>query len=91
MREKIWLKRLKCLSGRGFGCTPEQITRATYEYAIKMNIDHPWDEQEKIAGKDWFTSFLKRNKDISLRKPQCLSKARAAGMSKEAVEDFFLY
>ena len=89
IQEKELAERLKCLAGRGFGCTPEQIRRAAFQYANKMNIDHPWNAQEMMAGKDWFTNFLKRNKDISLRKPQSLSKARAEGMSKKAVEDFF--
>jgi hypothetical protein len=42
------------------------------------------------AGKDWFAGFMKSNDDIALRKPESLSKARAQGMNKKAVEDYFV-
>jgi hypothetical protein len=42
------------------------------------------------AGKDWLAGFMKRNDDIALRKPEGLPKARAQGMNKKAVEDYFV-
>jgi hypothetical protein len=42
------------------------------------------------ADKDWFAGFMKRNYDIALRKPEGLSKARAQGMNKKTVEDYFV-
>jgi hypothetical protein len=44
----------------------------------------------KIAGKDWFTAFLKRNRDTSLRIPEALSKVRVEVMNRKAIENFFL-
>jgi hypothetical protein len=59
-------------------------------FANNRGISHPWDEVEMSAGKDWFAGFMKRNDDIALRKPEGLSKARARGMNKKAVEGYFV-
>jgi hypothetical protein len=58
-------------------------------FANNRGISHPWSKEEMSAGKDWFAGFMKRNYDIALRKPQD-SKARAQGMNKKAVEDYFV-
>ncbi|KAJ4438724.1 hypothetical protein ANN_14671, partial [Periplaneta americana] len=81
-------RRLKDLAARGFGCTPEQIRRAAFTYAMTNNIKHSWDMENMIAGRDWFTGFMRKS-DIRLRKPEGLSKSRAEGMNKQAVTDFF--
>jgi hypothetical protein len=52
-------------------------------FANNISISHPWDEEEISAGKDWFAGSMKRNDDIALRKPECLSKVRAQGMNKK--------
>jgi hypothetical protein len=82
--------RLKDLARRGFGCTPNQIRRAAFVFANNRGISRPWDKDEMSAGKDWFAGFIKINDDIALRKPEVSSKARAQGMNKKAVEDYFV-
>lgn len=86
--EKDIAERLKDLANRGFGCTPLQVRKAAFVYAERRNISNPWGTS-KQAGADWFAGFMKRNPDISLRKPEGLSKARASGLTKEAVEGFY--
>jgi hypothetical protein len=82
--------RLKDMARRGFGCTPNQIRRAAFMFANNRGISHPWDEEEISAVKDWFAGFMERNDDIALRKPEGLSKVRAQGMNKKAVEGYFV-
>ncbi|EFX64225.1 hypothetical protein DAPPUDRAFT_118397 [Daphnia pulex] len=43
----------------------------------------------KEAGKDWFTSFLKRNQRLSIRKPEATSQARAAALNKVVMTNFY--
>ena len=47
-----------------------------------------WTENE-AASKDWLLAFLKRNPDISIRKPEPTSQARASGFNKPVVQTFF--
>lgn len=87
--EKDLAERLTSLSRRGFGLTPSQVRSAAFVYAEKNGIPHPWSQETQQAGKDWFSGFMKRNSDLSLRKPEGLSLARAAGMNKKAVQEFY--
>ena len=89
-QERDLVDRLKSLSNRGLGHTSLSIRRAVYQYAKMHDIIVPWSEETKMAGKDWFLSFMKRHKkSISLRKPEALSKARARGVNKESVQKFY--
>jgi len=53
-----------------YGLTPSDVKVLAYEYAKSNNVAYPknWDVH-KVASKDWFTSFLKRNSTLSLRLP----------------------
>ncbi|CAG4994976.1 unnamed protein product [Parnassius apollo] len=42
-----------------------------------------------MAGQDWFHRFMQRNKKLTIRKPEGLSRARCDGMKKEKVAEFF--
>ena len=72
-----------------FGMTSLEIRRLAYDFVEKNNIEHPFNSTTKMAGKDWFRGFLKRNPDISLRKPEATSMARATGFNKTAVKRFY--
>ena len=77
------------MEARAFGVTKKELCGAAYSYAITSGIELPesWSTKN-AAGKDWYLSFCKRN-NLSLRKPEGLSKARAAGFNKEAVNFYF--
>ncbi|XP_072171817.1 uncharacterized protein [Diadema setosum] len=72
-----------------FGLYPEQIRHMAYEYAERNKIKHPFNPVTKLAGKDWFAGFLRRNAQLALRTPEATSFARAIGFNKTAVGRFF--
>ena len=42
-----------------------------------------------MPGRKWLSRFLKRHKEISIRKPEATSFLRAAGFNRPAVKKFF--
>ena len=75
-----------------FGLTLNDVRKMAYELAIRNNIpaeQHRFNEDKKIAGKDWLLGFRKRHPSLSLRCPEPTSMARAQGFTKEKVSEFF--
>ncbi|KAL0829616.1 hypothetical protein ABMA28_003122 [Loxostege sticticalis] len=58
--------------------------------AIVNNIKIPdsW-RLEKMAGYEWLLSFRSRHQDLTLKKPEACSLARATAFNEEAVKKFF--
>ncbi|RXN36343.1 hepatitis A virus cellular receptor 1 -like protein [Labeo rohita] len=73
-----------------YGLTPREIRKFAYQLLVEYNIPQPqtWDEK-KMAGPDWFTSFMKRNPRLSVRSPQATSLSRATSFNRANVELFF--
>ncbi|KAJ8956013.1 hypothetical protein NQ318_006289 [Aromia moschata] len=65
---------------RLFGFTMKELRRLAYQLAVRNGCDHPFNEQTEIAGEDWVQSFMKRHPELSLRKPEATSGARAIGL-----------
>lgn len=42
-----------------------------------------------MAGYNWLKSFVNRHKDLSVRKAEGVSTARAKGLSREVVANYF--
>lgn len=72
-----------------FGLSTYEVRSLAYQYATRNNIENNFNRQTKLAGLDWMYGFLKRHKQISLRKPENTSAARAAGFNRVSVETFF--
>lgn len=66
----------KMLSQRGFPLAKKDLIRG-------------FSEAKGSAGYYWFQNFLKRNKELNVKKPEALSAARAAGMNPEVVGKWF--
>ncbi|XP_045450942.1 uncharacterized protein LOC123659815 [Melitaea cinxia] len=81
--------RLLHLASRGFGITPKAVRKYAFEFAEKQNIQHKFNRSAGMAGQDWFHRFMRRNKKLTIRKPEGLSRARIDGMKKEKVAEFF--
>jgi hypothetical protein len=78
------------LGRRYYGLTALQLRQFAYEYAVKNNLTHCFDDEAKTAGEDWLAGFLKRHSEISLRVPEMTSMGRIMGFNRPQVDLFFV-
>lgn len=80
---------LKCSTIK-YGMSYQQVRVFAYEYAKQLGLVIPenWIEN-KIAGVDWVLGFMKRHKQLTLRKPENASLSRATSFNRTNVEEFF--
>ena len=64
------------------GLTIMNLRILTYKYCTRCCIPHPFNKEKKMAGRDFVSGFLKRSKDLSLRKPQGVVLNRICGLNK---------
>ena len=70
-----------------FGLTPIEVRKFAYECAVTFKIKVPDSLlHNKQAGPDWFTSFLKRHSNLSIRMPEATSLACATSFNKVNVK-----
>lgn len=74
---------------RYYGLGLADIRRLAYQLAIRNNLPHPFSNRDANAGKKWLRNFFKRHPNLSLRKPQGISKNRIKGFTPENINLFF--
>ncbi|XP_050684750.1 uncharacterized protein LOC126979466 [Leptidea sinapis] len=77
------------MESRLYGLTTKDLRVLAYTLAVKNGKKHMFNCDKGVAGKDWLHGFLSRHPELSIRKPESTSAARAAGFNKQAVEQFF--
>ncbi|XP_054706657.1 tigger transposable element-derived protein 6-like [Uloborus diversus] len=87
--EKRLASYVKRLANAGFPLDRSTIRSLAYQFAEKLGIQHKFPKEKEKADQHWLTSFLERNKDVSVRQAEGLSVARAQGMNREEVGAFF--
>ena len=72
------------------GLTPRKTKKLAFMYGEANEIEMPsnWHKKES-AGRDWFTAFLKRNRNLSIRKPERTSQARAAAVNHPVIDKYY--
>ena len=72
------------------GLTHKQTRQVAYQMAVKNGKQFPvsWTENEE-AGREWMKAFMKRNPQLTLRKPEATSIARAGAFNRHNVGEFF--
>jgi len=73
-----------------YGLTTNQTRELAYQTAVFNKLRYPksWDRDKK-AGIDWFLGFMNRRPNLSLRRPEALSIARASAFNKTNMDNFF--
>ncbi|KAH9639176.1 hypothetical protein HF086_014040 [Spodoptera exigua] len=87
--EKEFCAYLLEMEERLYGLTVKDLKALVYQLAIKNNKPNPFNAEKKEAGREWINGFLKRHPELSIRKPENTSAARASDFNKVAVEKFF--
>ena len=72
-----------------YGLTIMDIRLLVFEYCKRNEIDNSFSKETKVAGEDFVRGFLKRHKDLALRKPQGVALNRVFGLNKEAFKRYF--
>jgi hypothetical protein len=84
---------IKC-SKLNYGMTYKQIRQLAYDYGRRLQCKFPssWIDN-KIVGIDWLQGFMKRHKNLTIRKPENTSTSlfRATAFNKTNVMEFDNY
>lgn len=83
------VKYLVKTEARGFGLTRADIRRLTFQFSERNGIAHTFNKQYGHAGVYWLKGFMKRHPNLSIRKAEGLSRARAMGMNRQQVSSYF--
>ena len=76
--EDLLVEYLLEMSARGFVLTQQQVCSFAFELAEKNNLVHNFDMSLRRAGRDWFDSFLKRHRNLSIRSAEATSLGQTA-------------
>jgi len=89
IREKQLVDYIKNSADMYFGLNPKEVRKLTFEFAVKLELKVPMNwTNNKEAGVDWFSAFLKRNSSISIRRPEATSLSRAMNFNMVNVKHF---
>ncbi|CAH1969034.1 unnamed protein product [Acanthoscelides obtectus] len=80
---------IKFLDSRLFGLTRASVQELAVHMAEKNGFAHIFNIQKQKGRQDWLNGPLRRNKHISLRKPEATSAARAQAINRPQVQKSF--
>ena len=73
-----------------FGITHTDFMSLAFQLAERNGLSHAFNKEKGTAGKTWFSGFMRRHPELSLRQPEATSQARKDGFNKIEVDQFFL-
>lgn len=88
-QEKQILEHIKGLERRLFGITQKDLCVLVFDWAEANKIQHRFNKIKKRAGWDWIKGFRRRHPEITLRRPENTSIARAMAFNKPNIAKFF--
>ena len=87
--ENLLAKYIQDLDTMLFGISRKYLMSLAYQIADKNKLRHMFNNGIGFAGKHWYHNFMKRHPELSFRKPEATSLARAIGFNKDRVGRFF--
>ena len=72
-----------------YGFTPVALRRLAFEVAERRGVSNPFSKENRLAGEDWLSLFMKRHPELSLRQPVPTSINRMLGFRRKEVSLFF--
>uniref|UniRef100_A0A8D8QYG4 Uncharacterized protein n=1 Tax=Cacopsylla melanoneura TaxID=428564 RepID=A0A8D8QYG4_9HEMI len=87
-QEKEIVDHCKALDARYYGLTLRSLRHLLYDYAERNVINHRFNKDSKLAGRDFTRSYLKRH-NMSLRLPRKISVARTMAFNKTQLTNYF--
>lgn len=80
---------IKHLASIFYGVTTKELRRFVLQFAERNHIIHNFNATQRLAGKDWLRSFIRRNSIISVRKAEATSLNRVTGFNKDQIARFY--
>lgn len=72
-----------------YGITPNSLRRLAFRFAEANKLQHNFNKETQLAGKDWYYGFMSRHPSISLRIPEATSLNRITAFNATEVNLFF--
>ena len=86
-QEAAFSLKIRELADMGFGLTKSQLLAKAGEFCLKAGLSTPF--KDGPAGPSWYRGFMKRHKELSLRRPSKLSTNRGRAMDRKVVDAHF--
>lgn len=86
-QERMLVDHIVCMEKSLSGLTYKDVQKVVFAFCEAKKIAHPFNKINRMAGKDWLYSFMKRHKkDITLQKAEGHSLSRAQLLSRSQVD-----
>ena len=83
------MKHILDIQDVGFAPSRRDVREIAYNMAELLGLKTTFNKEEKMAGKVWLSSFLRRNPELTVRKSEGCSRPRTEGMNKTEVSNYF--
>lgn len=87
--EQGLMQRIVYMTSLEFPLTAKIVKRSVFKYAEENKIQHLFFETKQLASRAWFSTFLTRHPEISIRKAQSLNPSRAQKLNRFILDDYF--
>ena len=71
-----------------YGLTMTNVRRLAYDLAGRASLNHRFDHNTKLAGREWLSGFTKLHSYLTIRLPTSTSLVIMNGFNQKAVKQF---